>query len=145
VINLVGGLSRANEWVFLGVLFLLACYIIGRVAYAILAYLFKLYRQRAFTPSPFTRHFRIALGVGVVVLLVGFTLTRSEDTHAYGVFVLSWGFCVFGVTSFILDWLASRSERIAPAQLEGVTLGDVVKWQQEVNQAYDEGLIERRK
>jgi hypothetical protein len=144
VVNLVGGLSRANEWVFLGVLLLLVAYAVGRLALAIGTYLFHLYRERAFTPSPFTRYFRIALGIGLAVLLIGIILTRTEDTHAYGILVLCWGFGLFGITSVILDWLSSRAEQQETPLLAGVTLEDVVAWQEDINQAYDAGLIVRR-
>jgi hypothetical protein len=145
VIQFVGGMARANGWVFLGILLLLFYYAVARIAYAVLMYLFHLYQERAFTPSPYRRWFRIALGSGIVVLIVGLFMAMQEGyTHYEGIIILCCGFGVFSVVSLILDWYFGRAEQAETPELESVTLDDVVAWQSQVNEAYDAGLMTRR-
>jgi hypothetical protein len=132
VVAIASGAVRTAD-TFVMFLLLFVCYIVVRAGIEIAIYLFRLYRERAFTPSPHMQHFRILLGAGVVVLLVSFLLG-----------VVAIGFALFCVASTAYDWYIGRSEKQETPELEGATLDDVVAWQHDVNAAYDSGLMERR-
>ena len=130
VVNIAGGLARANEWVFLGVLCLLIAYGLARILIEVCRYLFAMYRERAFTPSPHMQNFRNLLMGGAVVLVL---------SAIFGGFFIA--FAAFSIASVAYDWYVSRNEQPDTSELEGVTLDDVVAWQRQINTAHDAGLL----
>ena len=144
VIQMAAAISRANEWVFLGVLLLLLCYAIGRLFWAILKYLYALYKQRLTEAALHAHHFRIALGSALVVALIGALLARSDAYHELGILLLSIDFCLFSLFSVGYDWYLRWREPPQALLPEETTYDDIIAWQHQVNEAYDAGLLIER-
>jgi hypothetical protein len=144
IIAFVGAIARADAWVFVFILLMLIAYAIWRFILRLLTYLVEVYQERVQGPSPYVWYFRILLGVGSVVLVTGIVLVSGSDTYENGLVLLCWGLGVFGVATLVLDWYAGRVEQKATPSLEGVTLDDVISWQNQVNEAYEAGLMARK-
>jgi hypothetical protein len=132
VVGIVTNAARDKD-AFAMALILLVLYGIARFIIELLIYLFRVYRERAFTPSPHMRNFRILLGAGLVVLVVSFLLGF--------IFI---GFALFSVASAAYDWYTGRSEKKEAPEIEELNLKDMVAMQRLVNKAYDDGLMARR-
>jgi hypothetical protein len=132
IMVIAGGAVRTTD-TFIMFFALLILYVIARVILEVIIYLFRLYRDRAFTPSPHIQNFRILLGTGVVVLLVSFLLSH-----------LAIGFAIFSVASAAYDWYAGRNAKQEAPELEELNLKDIVAMQQLVNKAYDDGFMARK-
>jgi hypothetical protein len=133
IVAMIAGSAVRTIDTFVLFLILFVCYVVVRVGIEIAIYLFRLYRERAFTPSPHMRNFRILLGAGVGILLIA---------YLSGAFAI--GFALFSVASAGYDWYVSRNEQVATPELEDLNLKDMLTMQKAVNKAYDDGLMARK-
>jgi hypothetical protein len=143
-IALLGAFARGGLWgIVFGILLLIA-YVIARLILWIIAYLFQLYRERLSSPSPYARYFNYLLRGALAIPAISLVLSTQEATEDFSIPLLKLGMAVFCVASVILDWYVGSTEQAETPLLEGVTIDDVVAWQNQVNEAYEAGLMARK-
>ena len=142
-LQIVSALGRTDMNTFVMLLILLVLYAAVRIFIAVCVYLFRLYRERAFTPNAYQHLFRITLMVGGGLATVALLGMASPDTYDAGVVLLCYVFGAFSITSAVLDWYAQRQGPQETLALEGLTADEVLDWQGQVNDAYDQGLVAR--
>jgi hypothetical protein len=146
LIAFLGAVARGGAWGIAFGLLLLIAYAIARLVLSIVVYLFQLYRERLTTPSPYSRYFRILLYIAMFVLIASYVvydMYSQDDLHKLSIALMWWDFGIFCVGSFVLDWRVGRLEQDEAPSLEGVTIDDVVAWQNQINEAYEAGLMAR--